>query len=84
MNKIKAIQKGTEADAIYFRTFKTSYEIRSNQNPNNIVDEIKESFKITLFGEGQTIKEKSLVYEGFKDGKLVFIMTSDNLTIWYE
>lgn len=84
MNKIKAIQKGTAEDGIYFRSFKTSSEIRDNQNPNNVVDEIKESFKITLFGEGQTIKEKSLIYEGFKDGKLVFIMTNDNLTIWYE
>jgi len=84
MNKIKAIQKGTAEDGIYFRTFKTSYEIKNNPNPDNVVDEIKETFKITLLGEGQTIKEKSLVYEGFKDNKLVFTMTKDNLIIWYE
>jgi hypothetical protein len=88
MSKIKAIQKGTGEEAIYFRTFKNNYEIENNVDRDYRVDEINQvlvdkEFKLDEYYN--TIgRIQGYEYHGFKEGKLVFIMTNDNLTIWYD
>jgi hypothetical protein len=97
MSKIKAIQKGTGEEAIWFGLV----EIESHKNWNNRVDEIKrvlvdkeintKNYYDINEHTGDDIKHEIILnktqnyeYHGFKDGKLVFTMTNDNITVWYE
>jgi hypothetical protein len=78
MQKIKAIQKFED---IY-------YSVVPNSPASNQVDKIEKVLvdKELISDEFWNIKgcNQQYEYHGFKDGKLVFTMTNDNLTIWYE
>lgn len=90
-NKIIAIQRGEGEDALYFKTNPTSYEkdqIDKGKIYSHIVDNI-----ITHFSEKEHVeneihhiieRKNQLTYYGYRNEKLVFSMTSDNTTIWYE
>jgi len=91
MNKIKAIQKGDGDSAIYFKINPNSYQQEQIKNGTKypyIVDEIIQGFerKELVTDEYNNTKGQTayLVYYGYKDGKLIFSMTGENLTIWYE
>ncbi len=84
MSKIKAIQKGTGEEAIWFAVAKNEAE----RSSKHYVDEISQvlvdkEFKLDEY-RNFVVTTQCYEYHLFKEGKLVCVMTNDNLTIWYE
>ena len=90
-NKIVAIQKGDGEDTLYFKINPTSYEkeqIEKGVVYKHIVDTI-----ISHFSEKEHVENEihdiigrtnQLTYYGYRNEKLIFSMTSENTTIYYE
>ena len=90
MNKIKAIQKGSGEEALYFTTVMTSYQkeqIEKGAQISHVVDKIEqsESEKEITYNEhwDKVGSISQVVYNGYRKDKLVFTMTSNDITIWY-
>ena len=97
MQKIKAIQKGIGEEAIWFGLVEIeSHKNWTNRVDEikkvQVYKEVntKDYYDINEYTGDETKHEIILnkiyhfEYHGYKDGKIVFTMTNDNITIWYE
>jgi len=86
MQKIKSIQKGTGEDSIYYTLPRNKFE-EEHTEPSYIVDEIQKNIvdKELIYDENWYPKGavQHYVYQGHKDGKLVFEMFNPDL-VTYE